>query len=82
MAKKSKKSSSASFIVLVGKQGQNPKGYLVRPGTTVRQALEKAGFDADTLTGSVTLNEEIASMSAKVAEGDNIRVTPKVAGGR
>lgn len=79
---KSKKSSSASFPVLVGKQGQNPKAYLVRPGTTVRQALEKAGFDADTLTGSVTVNEEIASMSQKIAENDRILVTPKVAGGR
>ena len=76
-----KKSSSASFPVLIGKQGQNPKAFLVRPGTTVRQALEKAGFDADTLTGSVTLNEEIASMAQKVGENDRILVTPKVAGG-
>lgn len=77
-----KKSSRTSFPVLVGKQGQNPKAVIVAPGTTVRQALQKGGFDPDTLTGSITLNGEIAAMSGKVAENDLLQVLPKVAGGR
>lgn len=75
-------SKKSEFVVLFGYQGQQPKGYMVGSGATVKSVLVKAKINPDALGGSLTLNGQSASLADRVKTNDYIELTPKAAGGR